>query len=144
MVAFIVGISDYTVLGEAPDCKRNADNMRKIFKDKGVKVFSLDEGAHIFGLNDLWQKYLQALRPGDLAFIFFSGHACVFKNDTCLMARGLTGPERMTLNNAEYQSILESSLQVEKMKAELRVRGIMKSQFFLDCDRAIQWKDLFR
>ena len=144
VVAFIVGISDYTVLGEAPDCKRNADNMRKIFKDKGVKVFSLDKLTHSFALNDLWQKYVQALRPGDIAFIFFSGLGCVFQNYTCLLARALDDDERKTLNNSQYQLIFESSLRVEVMKADLAQRGVNKQLFFLDCCREFRTENLSR
>jgi len=157
VVAFIVGVSNYLYVNSLPNAEHDGDAMREMFEKKGVTVFSPDKNRrppdnrphyHIFVLRDLWGRYLRALKPGDIAFIFFAGHGCAWKTETgwkqCLIARGLTTDEKRVRRIRKKQTIVESSLQVPQMLDDLEKRGIKKHVVLLDCCREFAYKDLAR
>ena len=157
MVAFIVGISDYYYLNSLPNAEGDAEAMKDMFEEKGVQVFSPPKDPkkpdnkphyHIFVLQKLWKAYLKALEPGDIAFIFFAGHGCAWKNKEgewlqCLLASGLTKDEKL-LNDVESQLIEERSLQVPVMLDDLEKKGIDKHVILTDCCRTFKYKNKAR
>ena len=157
MVAFIVGISNYEYFNSLPNAEGDAEAMKDMFEKKGVRVFSPPKDPqppddkphyHIFVLKKLWEEYKAYLRPGDIAFIFFAGHGCAWKNKQgewlqCLLARGLTTDEKF-LHDVDSQLIAESSLQVPVMLDELKDLDITKHVILLDCCREFMLKDKAR
>ena len=142
----MVGIAAYTALPKLNNSVNDAKAIAKSLQDHGVEekdiVFVQD--GHIFTLNKAFAQFVASCKPGDLAFLFFAGHGCAFRNHQCLLARALTKHERNLLNDGNQQTILESSLQVEKMLSALRVQGITQHLLLLDCCREFRVTDLTR
>lgn len=144
--AFVVGISKYTALGELNNAVHDSRGIVESLKDHGVPEEDIisAENCHIFALNEAFHRFVELCSPGDLAFIFFAGHGCAFKNYQCLLARALSENERKQLNNSQYQLILESSLQVNVMLAKLKEKGVDQHVLLLDCCREFRTENLSR
>jgi len=143
----VVGIAKYPVLGHL----NNAVNDSRAIKNALTEKHGVDEEDIVykedcdsFDLNDAFHEFVEKCKPGDFAFLFYAGHGCAFKDHQCLLATQLSEPVRKLKNGGKYQSILESSLQVQKMLAELRKKKVFKHLLLLDCCRNIQTKDRFR
>ena len=146
MRAFVVGISKYEYLSALKNAVNDAKAMVKYLQSHGVKEEDIlcCFDCHSFQLFAAFKKFVALCRPGDFVIIFFAGNACTFKNMQCLLARGLTKDEKLTLNNNEGQLILESSLQVDKMLTILRCKGITKHLVLLDCSCEFRVEDMPR
>ena len=138
MCAFVVGNANYgETLGQLKYPKHDANEVVESLKSLGVKNDNIIKviNGDSFTMREEFDKFVKLCKRGDLAFIFFSGHGCNFNNHQCLMALPLSNERRMLDNDGRLQSILESSLQVDKMLAKLQPIGA-KHLVLLDCCRA--------
>ena len=142
----MVGISKYTVLGELNNAVHDSRAIVDSLMEHGVPEEDIisAENCHSFALNEAFHRFVQLCSPGDLAFMFFAGHGCAFQNYQCLLARALDENERQNKNEGKYQLILESSLQVTKMLADLKAKGIKQHVLLLDCCREFRTENLSR
>lgn len=142
----MVGISKYTALGELNNAVHDSRAIVKSLMEHGVPEEDIisAENCHSFALNEAFHRFVQLCSPGDLAFMFFAGHGCAFQNYQCLLARALDENERKQKNGGNYQLILESSLQVTKMLADLKAKGIKQHVLLLDCCREFRTENLSR
>ena len=141
-----MGISNYEYLNKLTNAANDAKAMVEYLLDHGVKeedVVSCFD-CNSFQLFPAFEKFVALCRPGDFVIIYFAGHGCAFKNEQCLLARGLTLTEKNFLNGFKKQSIKQSSLQVGTMLADLRLKGVKKHLVLLDCCREFRVKDLTR
>lgn len=142
----MVGISKYEHLNKLNNPVNDAEAIAKALLDSVesehdiVSIFD----CHSFALKAAWKQFVAMCLPGDYVIIFFAGHGCAFKNHQCLLARGLTGPEKTTFNDGNPQRIEESSLQVDKMLATLRQKHVTKHLVLLDCCREFRVADIPR
>jgi len=144
--AFVVGVSKYEYLvklnNAVNDARAMVEYLQRHVENKEDVVYVYD--CQSFELHAAFKKFVSLCRPGDFVIIFFAGHGCAFKNHQCLLARGLTTQEKFALNKGKKQLILESSLQVDKMLAKLRMKDVNKHLVLLDCCREFRVADLPR
>ena len=139
----MVGITTYPELGDLPNAVNDAKAIVQSLKGHNVKEEDIIDvyNCHSFAMNDAFHEFVARCNKGDLAFLFFSGHGCAFKNQQCLLARALDENARKTLNDSLYQTIEQSSLKVDWILAKLREKGVDQHLLLLDCCREFQMKD---
>ena len=142
----MVGISAYTEFAKLKNPVNDAEAIVQSLKDHGVPEEDIVDvyDCHIFTLNRKFEDFVKLCKPGDLAFLFYAGHGCAFGNHQCLLARALDHNERTLENNGQFQTILESSLQVDKILATLNDRDVKQHLLLLDCCREMRLDDKFR
>ena len=145
----MVGLANYgKSFGVLNNPVNDAKYIVKSLEKHGVKskdIIELTSGNEdSFVLEEEFSNFVKLCSPGDLAFIFFAGHGCAFNNHQCLMALPLSNDRRKEKNEGKKQTILQSSLQIEKMLALLRKEGITQHLLLLDCCREFKTKDVLR
>ena len=142
----MVGISDYKYLPKLNNAVNDAKAIKTALLKFGIErkdIVACFDGAS-FELFPAFEKFVAGCHPGDFVIIFFAGHGCAFKNHQCLLARGMTQPEKLIYNNGNPQLIMESALKVNTMIAELRHKGVNKHLLLLDCCREFLVKNIPR
>ena len=84
IVAFVVGISNYTCINKLENAVNDARAIRDILRKQGVKVF-YKEDCTISELKKVQKEYIDYVKRGDAALFFFAGHGCIFKNHPRMM-----------------------------------------------------------
>ena len=87
MLALVVGNERYNRLQQLINPVNDGKAMAVKLRAKGARVF---EGydCTIEEMNEVKQKLLDAVRPGDIVIIFFAGHGVEYENANRLMAIG--------------------------------------------------------
>ena len=141
----MVGNASYgKAFGKLKNPVRDAEAIVTSLENHGVaekdiiKVINADS----FFMREGFAKFVKLCKPGDLAILFFAGHGCSFNKHQCLMAIPLSKERRVLKNGGQLQTILESSLQVEKMLASLRLNGVTQHLVLLDCCQKFEKVDL--
>lgn len=79
-------------------------------------------GAEVYDIYDCLLKqmeakfaqFVQSLQKGDIAFLFYAGHGCMWKNHQLLIAKG-TDPDTLAEREQDPEEIDEKSMKVGKI-----------------------------
>lgn len=80
-VAFVVGINNYPnkVFRDLPSSIADAQVVRDELREEGTKVFYAED-CDVLDFKAEFEKFVNFLRAGDSAILYFAGHGVEFKN----------------------------------------------------------------
>ena len=128
MLALVIGNANYKTLQQLDNPINDAKAMAAKFRARGAIVF---EGydCTIDEMDEVKEKLLHAVRPGDFVIIFFAGHGVEFENANRLMAIG-------TSENVDYK---RDSWNVHRLLNALKRMLAAFALLLLDCCREFRY-----
>ena len=93
-VALVIGIDRYDILPEQQQLKKAVNDAHALgdaLRAVGYEVLVM-ENADRRSFNEVWQKFLSLLEPGDEATFFFAGHGLEIAGQNYLLPRDVPKP----------------------------------------------------
>lgn len=142
VVALVVGISKYTHFNSLRHAANDAEAIAKKLEEAGATVI-LAKDCNILQLRKKKIYFMSLVNEGDIAFFFFAGHGCQFRNHQRCIARPLTRMERTELEQSP-KLIKDYSINIDLLIEELIDKKTHLNLILLDCCRNFQYVDIKR
>ncbi len=130
-VAFVAGVNAYDNLGPDQQLRKAVNDSRAVaatLREIGFEVFSAD-GANRHGFLRVWQRFLDAIKPGDTAAFYFAGHGFEINGTNYLLPRDVA---RASDGEAALRG---SALRVGELLDALKEQQPQVSIFIIDACR---------
>jgi len=131
-IAFVAGTDNYDNLDKTRQLQRAVNDARAVgasFKDLGFEVLAA-ENLTRGQFNALWQKFLDSLKAGDTAAIYYAGHGVEIEGLNFLLPRDI--PD---IKFGRQEQIKRESVSVAELLLDLRSRNPEIALIILDACR---------
>jgi uncharacterized caspase-like protein len=131
-VAFVAGTDKYDNLGRDKQLQRAVNDARAVaasFKALGFDVTALENVAR-GQFNNEWQKFLDKLKSGDTAAVYYAGHGVEIEGLNFLLPRDI--PD---IKFGRQEQIKRESISVAELLLDLRTRNPEIALIVLDACR---------
>ena len=137
-VALAVGINVYDSLPAAEQLKKAVNDARAVgaaLKELGFDI-AVEENVTRLAFIQAWQRFLNRLKPGDTAALFFAGHGVEVGGLNYLLPRDV--PQVVA---GQEKLLAGASLRLNELMEDLRERKVRVSLLIVDACRDNPFRD---